>query len=346
MTDISSAGRAEVAAAHRMFMFTAVVVPVLVTLAGTALLVAWLPQLPNPVASHWGGSGAPDGFTSPMFAVWMTLGMGLGLTALLSGSTWMETKKHPGTWGWTQRFLGAMSPAVIVFLVVMLVGATGSQRGLSDAQDAPNIVPFMLVALLVGVAVGVLAWFVQPKVEFARPSQPIEMLELAPDERVVWITEARMGTGALVTLGVLALALVAGGVATLATDQESWWILLLAAVVVTFGAASSTIYRVRVDGRGLLVRSILGWPKFCYAPSRITAVAVTDISPMAEYGGWGLRMRPGGTGVVLRGGEAIVVTLTNGRTFAVTVDDAETGAALLRAVVAAQTSAVSSEEEK
>ena len=70
-------------------------------------------------------------------------------------------------------------------------------------------------------------------------------------------------------------------------------------------------------------------------PSRrasITAVAVVDVAPMAEYGGWGLRFIPGSTGVLMRGGEGIQVTLTSGRTFVVTVDDAATGAGLLKAV--------------
>lgn len=42
----------------------------------------------------------------------------------------------------------------------------------------------------------------------------------------------------------------------------------------------------------------------------------------------------GATGVVLRSGEAIEVQRTGGRRFVVTVDDAQTGAALLGTLVA------------
>ncbi len=54
------------------------------------------------------------------------------------------------------------------------------------------------------------------------------------------------------------------------------------------------------------------------------------IEPLA-YGGWGWRVVPGGTAVVVRGGEALVVELRSGRRFAVTVDGAAEAAALLNA---------------
>lgn len=49
-----------------------------------------------------------------------------------------------------------------------------------------------------------------------------------------------------------------------------------------------------------------------------------------QWGGWGYRWRPEmGTAVIVRRGEAVVFTLGDGRTFTVTVDDAE---AAVRAV--------------
>lgn len=53
-----------------------------------------------------------------------------------------------------------------------------------------------------------------------------------------------------------------------------------------------------------------------------------DIRPL-EYGGWGYRVRPRSTAVVLRGGQALALRPAGGREFAVTVDDADTAAALL-----------------
>lgn len=58
-----------------------------------------------------------------------------------------------------------------------------------------------------------------------------------------------------------------------------------------------------------------------------------DLEP-AAWGGWGWRVTSGASAIVLRRGDAIEVTFENGRRFAVTVDDAATGAALLSGLVA------------
>jgi hypothetical protein len=57
------------------------------------------------------------------------------------------------------------------------------------------------------------------------------------------------------------------------------------------------------------------------------------VNPLAEFGGWGWRWGADGrVGVVLRAGEGIQVTRTNGKRFVVTVDDAQTGASVLAGV--------------
>ncbi|MBC9936038.1 MULTISPECIES: DUF1648 domain-containing protein [unclassified Leucobacter] len=346
MTDIAQAARAEVASARRVFFCVAIVAPTLIVLAGTAVIIAWLPQLPDPIATHWGSGPRPNGFSSPMAAVWLTLGMGLGMTALFGGIVWLEARQRPDTWGWSQRLMGAMGPAMAVFLTVLFVGMVGMQRGLADAADAGNVDPMLWAGLGSALVVGVIAWFVQPKAEFARPTATGAPIELAPGERAVWIAETRMGTGALVSLGVLVLAFVAIGAVMLASGTEVWWLMLLVSLVIVFGIVTCTVYRVRIDSRGLLVRSLVGWPAFHYTPASITAVAVVDVAPMAEYGGWGLRFIPGSTGVLMRGGEGIQVTLTSGRTFVVTVDDPATGAGLLQAVVHGNAAATDTEPER
>ena len=68
----------------------------------------------------------------------------------------------------------------------------------------------------------------------------------------------------------------------------------------------------------------------------IESVKMVQVEPLAEFGGWGWRWTPeGGLGVVARAGEGILVVLRDGRRFTVTVDDAETGAALLAAYASA-----------
>ena len=58
------------------------------------------------------------------------------------------------------------------------------------------------------------------------------------------------------------------------------------------------------------------------------------MSAFSEFGGWGYRVRPGASGVVLHSGAALSVRLRGGREFVVTVADPETAAALLNGLIA------------
>lgn len=78
----------------------------------------------------------------------------------------------------------------------------------------------------------------------------------------------------------------------------------------------------------------LGWPRKHVALTAIAAVSAEDIDPL-RWGGWGYRIMPGRSAVVLRGGPALVIDLVDGRRFCVTIDDPEPGAGLLRAYVVA-----------
>jgi hypothetical protein len=89
---------------------------------------------------------------------------------------------------------------------------------------------------------------------------------------------------------------------------------------------------VTVDRRGLTVSlGPFGWPRVRVPADDVAEVTVAEISPM-QFGGWGYRIVPGGSGVILRAGEALIVTRRSGRRFTVTVDNADTAAGLLTAV--------------
>jgi hypothetical protein len=116
------------------------------------------------------------------------------------------------------------------------------------------------------------------------------------------------------------------------------WPLLLVPVVVLALSAMGIAWRVRVDAAGLTVRSLpFGWPRRRIRLDQIDAVKTVQVTPIAEFGGWGWRWGAAGSGVVVREGQGILVVLRDGRRFTVTVDDAETGAALLAAYAASAT---------
>lgn len=63
----------------RRFAYVGIVVPAMFTLAALAAQFAWLPETPDPLATHWSGSGpngSGPGWTYPL----ITLLMGFGLS--------------------------------------------------------------------------------------------------------------------------------------------------------------------------------------------------------------------------------------------------------------------------
>jgi len=90
--------------------------------------------------------------------------------------------------------------------------------------------------------------------------------------------------------------------------------------------------KVTVDVRGLQIRyGVLPRPVTSVPLDDIRRAERVDLAPL-QWGGWGYRGSRkafGRAAVVLRGGDAIKLQLTDGGEFAVTVDDAATGAALL-----------------
>ena len=95
--------------------------------------------------------------------------------------------------------------------------------------------------------------------------------------------------------------------------------------------------KVTVDVRGLQIRyGVLPRPVTSVPLDDIRRAERVDLAPF-EWGGWGYRGSRkvfSRAAVVLRGGDAIKLQLTDGSEFAVTVDDAATGAALLSDLLA------------
>lgn len=325
---------ADVRTARRRFLLIGCALPALLTLLAVGLMVAWLPQVPPTVATHWSGSG-PDGF-GPAWSVPLgTAVLGLGLVALFAGIMLAGTRDD--RWGPTLRLLAAISIGTNVLLVVGLTWSFGMQRGLDDPLDASGIGLQILVSAALAIAAGLGGWFAQPNVttDGRTPTRTVEPLDLAAGERAVWVRTTTMTRAGMLAIVASIVALTIGTVVVAATGSAAWWVMFGVTVLLVAIAAATFVFRVRVDDRGLVVRSPLGVPRFGVPLADVDAVAVRNVHPTAEFGGWGIRLAPDGAfGIVLRAGEALQVTRRNGRRFVVTVDDAATAAALLEALSA------------
>lgn len=305
--------------------------PLVVTVIALTLTLVWLPELPSTVALHWGPGDQPDGFGPAWAYPVLTGALGIALTLLMWAMVVGGSRGGAfPVWSPTQRFMAAFAAGLISFLQVSLTWSLAVQRGLEDAREAPAIGGVMLIALAFGMILGGLGWFVQPAVRIDGPlPTPMTPIPLAPGERAVWVGVVRPARSLFVGVALGTLVMTVAALTMYIAGAQAWWaVALIAALMLALGMCSLW-FRVRVDRDGLEVRSTAGFPAFRVPITAITSAQVGEVHPLADFGGWGLRWAPGRFGVVMRAGEALVVTRTAGRQVVVTVDDAHTAAALL-----------------
>ncbi|MFD9083807.1 DUF1648 domain-containing protein [Streptomyces erythrochromogenes] len=280
-------------------------------------------RLPDRMATHWGGpSGAPDGASSfggavafPV-AVWAVLV--LGVVALAAARAWAATALLPGG-------------VALVGAQAVVVRANLDQEDWRRA-DLPDLWVASAVCATI-VAAAVAGWFIDRRAGVpggGRPPARGPVMDVPAGERLVWL--ARTSNPWLrLTAAVLGAAAAVGAVAGAGglVDGPVWFVLPLAFAALAVLACSSV--RARVTGEGLEVAfGPLGWPVRRWPADAVESARVEERRP-AQVGGWGYRLSGLGTTVMLRAGECLVVR-AGGKDFAVSVDDAARGAALLNSL--------------
>jgi uncharacterized membrane protein len=313
---------------HRRRQLTGAVVTVgglLVFVIAAGIAWSWRSQLPDPVASHWGLGGEPNGFSSLGSTLALLLGLGGALVLVFGATTWAL-----GQTAVIRRIGAAATTWLTLFLSTVVVGTLAIQRGLSDARDAGSADGVLLAAILGPIVPTIIAAALVPgdlrQPTTATVAADAPRVRLTEGERAVWIGRSASHVAFLIAVPVALLAL------ALAVLTQLWATLIINAVVI-LALVTLTAFVVRVDRNGLTVRSAIGWPRYRIPLDEIVRADVTQVSPMRDFGGWGWRVGRGGrVGVVLRKGEALQVERTGDRSIAVTVDDAATAAGLLNAL--------------
>ena len=322
--------------AVRRFMLVAVGLPIAITALALVVQVLLLPTLPDPVATHWGIDGRANGFGPAwiMLAVGVVVGLGIPLLMAVFGLSGLRR----GDRGATYRLMGATAFAMSVLMAVIGTGALVIQSGLTDAAEAPGIAFVTLGAFVLAAAAGVIGWLLQPNEPCRATTLSVgNPLALSDTEKVVWLQRVSLARPGAIVLGAAIALLVAIFVVNGLLGAPGWSQLIIggSALLVAALVSTSLAFHVRVDDEGLRVTSVTGIPRVHIPLDEVARAEAVEVSPLGEFGGWGLRWAPGGGfGVVLRTGPGIRVIRTNGKVFTVTVDDAETGAALLGSLAA------------
>ena len=301
----------------------AIAIAVLAPLVLAALVIASRDHLPDPLPTHWGTRGDVDGYTSR--GTYGAILLGIGTAGALAAAVVAGLRRLPGV---SRRALVAVGSTVSWGAVGIWAIAAIAAWDASIPADVP-LHPWVFCLLLLAVAGGVASYLAYGPAP-APPLPPltdaeIPVARLAPGERVAWMR--RIGEPMFYLLSVIVL-----GLGLLIVAIGAPWEVAIPLVLAALLCAAFASIQLSVDARGLRVgvgpRGRLGK----HIPlDRIAHVSVLSIEPM-QWGGWGYRVQPGRSALVLRRGPGFVVDLTDGRRFAVTVDDPGTPASLLNAL--------------
>lgn len=262
-------------------------------------------RLPDPIATHWGLGGEPDS-SMPLIVFVAVLG---GLWAI----AWaVIALVRAGT----SRPIYATLIGTGSLFAVVSVSVVQLNLDRTDWRNADPIgwwVVLGVLALLFGAAAGWLLGRDEATTE-ERSGDTID-----PSGRV-WVGTAssRWPVGA----AILAL------IPLLFFDWPVWPVFM----VIALGILVFTRVTVTAGEHGVSVAmGPFRWRWWRLVRGDIAGAAALDVRPM-RFGGWGLRIIPKATAVVIRAGSAVEISRPGKRALVVTVDDAETGAAFIRGI--------------
>jgi hypothetical protein len=306
----------------RVLTATAVLPGAALAVAGV-LANAWWTRLPDPVATHWGTR--PNGHTALGPFTGVCLGLGVVATTVLTATAVAALRRGrplPRPTVGVGAGFAAMPAAVLLTVLIANLDVPNWQA----ARGAGVVVLFLLGAAALGVVAAFAGGLPSPVRETGavRPS-----VGLRPGQRAFWSSRAENPA----MLGVLALIPVAVALVPAGLPwQTGLWIALVGAVV------TALTYRLKatVDAKGVTIRfGLFGFPWRHLKLDSIREAATRELSTFGD-GGLGLRFNPvtGTTAYKVRGGPALALSLENGRTVLVSVDDPETGAGLVNDLIA------------
>ena len=295
----------------------------LVVAVGLVLVATRWSSVPDVVASHWGRDGVDGTSTRAAFLRLMT-GLTVGVPLLLA----LLARSVPAD---GRRLLAAVCGAVAALTGTLGYGALVRQSGLTDPRQAPGPWPLLLGGLVVGLVLAVALWRLNPPAATRRAPGarvPADAPRLPGDVegRLAWVGQASPSPAVSAVVGGLLLA-----VAAVVAVLNPWSALVPA--VVGLGLLIALHATVTVDARGLRVAS--GFSTWLHVPlDQVTAAETTTLSPLREFGGFGLRYGKDKRGYVVATGEALVVHQADGTTTYVTTPHADRAAATLNTLLA------------
>lgn len=301
----------------------------------------WSQQLPPELASHWSGTGAADGF--------------LPTTGVLIGALIATAVTAVG--GVLACFVGNLSANArrnTVFLLG-LIGGVGMAAWLIpvpltiQAGSSTDIVlGWWLVLLILLPLYGLIPAALLPRAVRSASTSSVDATTdgaipdrageapvraaLIPGENETFTATSFGAIFVWLMAGLFVFGVLLYGIGLIDGSAVENPIGILVLVLALLVSAAFSVIRVTVDRRGFRVTSgLFGIPLKRIRLDQIESAEGADLRA-TEWGGWGYRITSGRSAIILRGGPGIVVTLTNGKLFALTLPNPEVPAELLNAL--------------
>jgi hypothetical protein len=243
----------------------------LAAVLGSFLL--WRDRLPPELASHWSGTGAWPGLRSATRRGGFLIA---GFAAGAAAQTWLVS---------AYLTMQAGDPYEVV-------------------QGAWSFLGF------VAIGYGLIPFFIAPKPQLIS-HDATERIDLNPGENGAWsrTTTAKLFLWTALALIALEITIYTVAAANGSSADAVLGLLVGGAVIVVLVALSR--YRVTADWRGLqVVSSLLRIPLKRIRLEDISTVESAQLLP-GQWGGWGYRITPGRSALILRKGPGLIVTMTN-----------------------------------
>ncbi|TQO20178.1 hypothetical protein FB472_1794 [Rhodoglobus vestalii] len=279
----------------------------------------WREMLPSDLPRQWGSNGVSS--------TWPT-GLAIVLVSLVCvGSAIISTFALRESAAYIRRktFLWSGFAAGLACGVWLVTAGSTITSG-TTAVPQVGAWPLLFMVLL---AYGLIPFLIAHQWVEPEPTEPPVEVLFTPTETGAWIS-----TVTVPIFAVVGVAMLSGGVALLvlasreqSTGGDLWGAAILLVLVVPMVAFARV--RISVDWRGLkVVTWILGISLKTIPLVSVKSVHTEALKP-EQWGGWGYRVMPGRSAIILRTGPGIVVDTTNGKQFALSLKTPETPAALL-----------------
>lgn len=310
---------------RKAFLVVSIAWTVVVTVALVLPVILLRDRLPDPIATHFSGAGVPDGSTSlAVFPLVVAPGwLLLAVIAVIAGTVGRRRAHRAGA--------AAMLGAVAAFFAGITASTLWANLDHTAWQDARMPVWHVLLVLVVAAAAAFAGRLIGNRGPDEPGTEPDEagdaaVLDLEPGRRAVWISS--VSSRVLVVVGA------AGVLVGVGTFVLTGWQVALPALLVGIVVSALSTVRIRVDEQG--VRAAFGPQRYPVRRIRLEQISSARVvrHRALEVGGWGYRVLPATTAIMLRGGECLVLRLNSGRDFVISVDKPDRGADLVNALLA------------